>query len=145
MSKSKRSFVALHSLVLFDPDFGQSKHKAGSVLSETDLGEEKEIARLLRKRAIRETTAGEAKAKTAPLVPGKDDSELVGDTSDQSAGVPNPVARLEEDEAEEEEVASGADLTVAQLKEWLTEAGVEYDASAKKADLAALYDANAQK
>lgn len=43
-------------------------------------------------------------------------------------------------EEEEEEETSGADLTVAELKAALDEAGVEYEANAKKADLVVLYD-----
>lgn len=43
---------------------------------------------------------------------------------------------------EEEEEASYADWTVAELKSELDTRGVEYDSSAKKADLVAALDAN---
>lgn len=46
----------------------------------------------------------------------------------------------EEEEEEEEEETSASDLTVAQLKEALDAAEVEYDKNAKKADLVALYE-----
>lgn len=45
-------------------------------------------------------------------------------------------------EEEEEEGTNASDLTVAQLKEALDDAGVEYENSAKKADLVALYEEN---
>ena len=48
----------------------------------------------------------------------------------------------EDDGGEEEEATGGAALTVAQLKEALDGAGVEYASNAKKADLVELYDAN---
>ena len=47
-----------------------------------------------------------------------------------------------EEEEEEEEAEGGAALTVAELKAALDEAEIEYDKSAKKADLVELYDAN---
>lgn len=45
------------------------------------------------------------------------------------------------EQEEEEEAATGADLTATQLKEALAEAGVAFPANAKKADLVLLYDA----
>ena len=49
-------------------------------------------------------------------------------------------AAAQETEEEEEEEASTEDLTVAQLKEALDAAKVEYAKDARKADLVALYD-----
>lgn len=46
------------------------------------------------------------------------------------------------DDGEEEEGTGGASLTKAQLQDALDDAGVEYPAGAKKADLVELYDAN---
>lgn len=45
-----------------------------------------------------------------------------------------------QEEEEEEEESAGASLSVAELKEALDEAQVEYKASAKKDELVALYD-----
>lgn len=109
MSK-KNAYVALHTIITHDPDIGQETFKAGQVIRSLD---EKEIPRLLAKRAIRPVVVGEEKQSTAPLVPGIDDDDMVGDTSDHSdEAPPEPAADAEpegDDDGFDEAAGTNAD------------------------------------
>ena len=86
---AKQKYVALHTIQDYDPDLGATTVKPGKIVSLDDG--HKDTVHLLKARAIRKATAQESGEKEAPLVPNLDNGAIVGDTTDHSGDVADPL------------------------------------------------------
>lgn len=142
MSKKTKKFVTLHSVSYDDPDFGRVLVKPNVVI---ELADAKTIKELQEAKAIRAVNHDESDLREGVEVEDELDAarKNAGQQDDgEGDGLGDDDGDADADADDEGDQVDVGALTVAQLKEGLDAAGVEYAPNAKKAALIELYTAN---